>query len=110
MDLYRDAKGVRDLVSILTASEGGETIHLEGMVSGALPLYSAAVVASFVVHLFVAEDRDAAAYLLNDLYELIDEESVHFLPSSYKRSMLYGNEDANSVVQRTTAQCASPRT
>jgi transcription-repair coupling factor (superfamily II helicase) len=30
------------------------------------------------VHIFLADDRDSAAYLLNDLYELLDEERVHF--------------------------------
>ena len=55
------------------------------------------------VHVFVAEDRDAAAYLLNDLYALLDERRILFFPSSYKRSIVYGAEDAQGVVQRTAA-------
>lgn len=55
------------------------------------------------VHVFVADDRDAAAYLLNDLYGLLDEQRVLFFPSSYKRSVVYGAEDAQGVVQRTAA-------
>ena len=50
-----------------------------------------------------AEDRDAAAYLLNDLYALLDERRILFFPSSYKRSIVYGAEDAQGVVQRTAA-------
>ena len=53
------------------------------------------------VHVFVAEDRDAAAYLLNDFYALLDESRILFFPSSYKRSIVYGTEDAQGVVQRT---------
>ncbi|MDE6046083.1 MAG: transcription-repair coupling factor, partial [Alistipes sp.] len=49
----------------------------------------------------VAEDRDAAAYLLNDFYCLLDEQQVCFFPSSWKRSAAYGAEDAQGVVQRT---------
>ena len=58
------------------------------------------------VHVFVAEDRDAAAYLMNDFYNLLDEKQVYFFPSSYKRSVAYGAEDAQGVVQRTAAMNA----
>ena len=78
------------------------TVHLEELVGGALSFYAAAAVAkSGGVHLFVAEDRDAAAYLMNDFYNLLDEERVCFFPSSWKRSAVYGAEDAQGVVQRT---------
>ena len=78
------------------------TVHLEDLVGGALSLYSAALIkARGGVHVFVAEDRDAAAYMLNDFYALLDEQCVHFFPTSYKKSILYGKEDAQGLVQRT---------
>ena len=55
---------------------------------------------------FVAEDRDAAAYLLNDFYNLLDERQVYFFPSSWKRAAAYGAEDAQGVVQRTATMHA----
>ncbi len=80
----------------------GVTVHLENLVGGALSLYSAALVRKQGgVHIFVLEDRDAAAYMLNDFYALLDEQRVHFFPTSYKRSIIYGREDAQGVVQRT---------
>ncbi len=80
------------------------TVHLKELVGGAFSLYAAATIRrTGGVHLFVAEDRDAAAYLLNDLYALLDEQRVFFFPSSYKRSIAYGAEDAQGVVQRTAA-------
>ena len=83
------------------------TVHLEELVGGALSFYAAAAVAeSGGVHVFVAEDRDAAAYLLNDFYNLLDEKQVYFFPSSYKRSAAYGAEDAQGVVQRTATMHA----
>ncbi|WP_295942022.1 transcription-repair coupling factor [uncultured Alistipes sp.] len=83
------------------------TVHLEELVGGALSFYAAAAVAeSGGVHVFVAEDRDAAAYLLNDFYNLLDERQVYFFPSSWKRSAAYGAEDAQGVVQRTAAMHA----
>ena len=83
------------------------TVHLEELVGGALSFYAAAAVAkSGGVHLFVAEDRDAAAYLMNDFYNLLDEKRVCFFPSSWKRSAVYGAEDAQGVVQRTATMNA----
>ena len=83
------------------------TVRLEELVGGALPFYAAAAVArTGGVHVFVAEDRDAAAYLLNDFYNLLDEERVSFFPSAYKRSAAYGAEDAQGVVQRTATMNA----
>ena len=83
------------------------TVHLEELVGGALSFYAAAAAAKTGgVHVFVAEDRDAAAYLMNDFYNLLDEKQVYFFPSSYKRSVAYGAEDAQGVVQRTAAMNA----
>ena len=49
------------------------TVHLKELVGGALSFYAAAAAAKTGgVHVFVAEDRDAAAYLMNDFYNLLD--------------------------------------
>ena len=88
----------------------GRTVLLRDMVGGALSVYAAAlIVRTGGTHVFVAEDRDAAAYLLNDFYALLDERQVYFFPGSYKRSIVYGTEDAQGVVQRTAALSALRR-
>ena len=57
----------------------GRTVLLRDMVGGALSVYAAALIArTGGTHVFVAEDRDAAAYLLNDFYALLDEKQVYF--------------------------------
>ena len=82
----------------------GNTVYLNELVGGALSFYMAAAVAKTAgLHIVVAEDRDQAAYLMNDLYTLLDEKRVLFFPSAYKRSILYGQEEAQSVVMRTNA-------
>ena len=49
------------------------TVHLEELVGGALSFYAAAAVEKTGgIHVFVAEDRDAAAYLMNDFYNLLE--------------------------------------
>ncbi|MBR1995259.1 MAG: transcription-repair coupling factor, partial [Alistipes sp.] len=85
----------------------GVTLHLEELVGGALSCYaSSLIVRQGGIHLFVADDRDAAAYLMNDFYRLLDERKVYFFPSSYKRSVAYGGEDPQGVVQRTSTLAA----
>ncbi len=98
--LFEGAKSLAKLCRELKRE--GATVRLDELVGGALSPYSAAAIARVGgVHIFVAEDRDAAAYLLNDFYTLLDEEQVYFFPSSYKRSIAYRSEDAQGVVQRT---------
>ncbi len=88
-------------------SKERHTVHLDELVGGALSFYAAATIRQVGgVHIFVAEDRDSAAYLLNDFYNLLDESRVYFFPSAYKRSAAYGGEDPQGVVQRTAAMSA----
>lgn len=97
-----ESKATRTLCRLL--KERGAAICLQELVGGALSSYAAATIRKVGgIHLFVAEDRDAAAYLMNDLYQLLDEECICFFPSAWKRSIAYGQEEAQGVVQRTTA-------
>ena len=85
----------------------GNTVYLNELVGGALTFYLAAAVSkSAGLHILVAEDRDAAAYAMIDIFALVDEKRVLFFPSAYKRSVLYGKEDAEGVVMRTNTMNA----
>ncbi len=100
--VVRKSKRANELKKCLETE--GSTVHLEQMVGGAFSLYASDIVERIGgVHIFLADDRDSAAYLLNDLYELLDEERVTFFSSGYKRSAAYGAEDAQGVVRRTAA-------
>ena len=100
--LVRNSKLANELQKCLETL--GSTVHLEQMVGGAYSLYAAGTVERMGgIHIFLADDRDSAAYLVNDLYELLGEERVEFFSSGYKRSAAYGSEDAQGVVRRTSA-------
>lgn len=104
-ELLQAAEPFKELVKACGAA--CPTIHLEDLVGGALSCYAAAAVEMVGgLHIFVAEDRDAAAYLLNDFYNLLDERNIYFFPSSWKRAALYGTEDPQGIVQRTSAMSA----
>ena len=100
--LIRNSKQAEELKKCL--GNIGSTVHLEQMVGGVYSLYAAEIVEQMGgIHIFLADDRDTAAYLVNDLYELLDEERVGFFASGYKRSAAYGAEDAQGIVRRTAA-------
>lgn len=77
-------------------------ISLKGLVGSSVPmLLSSLVENSKKVHLCVFEDKDAAAYLHNDLRNMLHDESVLFFPSSYKRSVQYKQPDNGNIILRT---------
>lgn len=57
------------------------------------------------VTLAIAEDRDAASYLYNDLYNILEltnsQHSIMLLPTAYRRAINKEKEDSNGIVQRT---------
>lgn len=100
--IVRNSKRANELKKCL--EKLGSTVHLEQMVGGAYSLYAAGIIEEMGgIHIFLTDDRDSAAYLVNDLYELLDEERVEFFSSGYKRSAAYGAEDAQGIVRRTSA-------
>lgn len=53
------------------------------------------------LHLFIATDKEEAAYLVNSLEHLMDPDPVYFFPDSYKRPMQFEEVDNTNVLQRT---------
>ena len=65
--LVRNSKLATELHKCL--EKKGSTVHLEQLVGGAFSLYAADAVESIEgIHIFLMEDRDSAAYLVNDFY------------------------------------------
>ena len=51
--------------------------------------------------LFVLDDADEAGYFYHDLTQMLGQESVFFFPSSYRRTVKYGQRDAANEILRT---------
>jgi len=70
-----------------------------------LPGSAVAVAAALTLsngnYLFLLGDKEEAAYFYNDLSNLLSTKEVLFFPSSYKRSIQFGNTDPSSIIQRT---------
>lgn len=73
-------------------------------IKGCLGSYKSIVVASFIEetpHIVIMNDRESAAFLYHDLVQLTGNDSVFFIPSSYKRTPYQGLKDSQSVLMRT---------
>lgn len=51
--------------------------------------------------LFVADDQESAAYLYNDLVQILGMDEVLFFPSAYKKAFKYGQIDSANEILRT---------
>ncbi len=97
--IVRDQEGFREIVR---SWDKCETMKLDSLTGSAYSMVASEVMRKQGgIHVFVAPDKDAAAYLCNDLYALLEPERVMFLPTGYKRSIQYGQEDPSGIVQRT---------
>ena len=52
-------------------------------------------------HLFIAADKEEAAYLLNTLESLFDQKPIRFFPDSFKRPTYFEVLNSTNVLQRT---------
>jgi len=52
-------------------------------------------------HLFILNDKEEAAYFVNDLNNLSEREQLLFFPSSYKRSIQYRQTDKGNIILRS---------
>ncbi|MGM0375554.1 MAG: transcription-repair coupling factor [Bacteroidota bacterium] len=100
LHIFRDHSGLRQLQDWLKAPE--VTLLLKGL-SGSSAALAGASAAEEFKHLYVLYDKEDAAYFYHDLIQLLGEQHVFFLPSSYKRSPEFGQPDSNHNILRTEA-------
>ncbi|MEE9439530.1 MAG: transcription-repair coupling factor [Saprospiraceae bacterium] len=53
--------------------------------------------------IFIANDKEEAAYFQNSLDLILDNTKVHFFPDSFKRPMYYEEYNSTNVLERTEA-------
>ena len=99
--LYAIAPQTGALLKLLQDKQGGN-IFLQGQQASATPLLFASVAEKTVqTFLFVLQDADEAGYFYHDLTQVMGTENVLFFPSSYKRSVKYGQRDSANEILRT---------
>ncbi len=80
----------------------GEKFHLNGLIGSAKTIFIANLFSNLTENFVILlNDREEAAYFYDDLNNLGFSESTLFFPSSYKRSVQYGQPEQENIVQRT---------
>ena len=89
-------------LSALLKKKSERRITIGGLTSSSLALYFAAATHNLGKPLlFIMRDADEAGYLYQDLCNIRNSEGISFFPSSYKRSIKFGQRDAASEILRT---------
>jgi transcription-repair coupling factor (superfamily II helicase) len=97
---------VRQLRSIKDKEAGGKAarpavIQLKGLKGSSAATFLAPLKNAFPgIYLFILNDEEQAGYFYHDICQIAGEQSVSFFPSSYKRSIKYGQLDSANEVLR----------
>ena len=99
--LYGQSQQVRALAKSLE-DESVKTVFVQGLVASAAPvLFASAAPQLRLPVLFVLNDAEEAGYFYHDLTQMLGTERVLFFPSSFRRSVKYGQRDAANEILRT---------
>ncbi|MEM8908698.1 MAG: CarD family transcriptional regulator, partial [Bacteroidota bacterium] len=101
LDLYRMDQRINQIVEQLPSSPPTR-LQITGMV-GAQDSFvlAACYLTQPQSHLLVANDKEEAAYLQNNLSHLLGKKPIHFFPDSFKRPMFFEVLNSNNALQRT---------
>jgi transcription-repair coupling factor (superfamily II helicase) len=97
-ELFSTAPNVQELQRVIAKSEVSDPIQvqLKGLVGSSLSfVLAAAFKKTDVPFLLIFNDKEEAAYYLNDLEQIIGEKDVLFYPGSYRRP--YQIEETNNA-------------
>ena len=76
-------------------------VHLKGLVGSSTAFISNSIYHHFPVNqLFILNDKEEAAYFLNDLEHIVGEDKVLFFPPSYKRAYQIEETDNSNILLR----------
>ena len=98
--MFQQPSGIAE--ARLVACTPGEKFHLQGLIGSSRSVLVATLAESVRKPVVVClNDREEAAYFFDDLVTLQCSSPVFFFPSSYKRSVQYGQIEQENIVLRT---------
>jgi transcription-repair coupling factor (superfamily II helicase) len=98
---YSNHPNMDGLTGTFTSSDS-RRIRLEGLTASSKALIIGSIfLKTQITHLVLIPEKEDAAYFYNDLVSIVGEEAVFFFPSTYKRSVQYGQTEPANIVLRT---------
>jgi transcription-repair coupling factor (superfamily II helicase) len=92
------------VLEVIQATDGDTPVQLliQGW-TGALDCFilSGAFKAHRRTHIYIASDKEEAAYVLNSIQSILENENILFFPDSFKRPLQYDEPDKNNILIRT---------
>jgi len=86
----------------LWAATHEQNVKISGLCGSSLSVVAASLFTKAPnIQVFVMNDADEAAYLYNDLRQILSDEKVLFFPSSYKKAIRLSQLDASNEILRT---------
>ncbi len=86
----------------LWAATHEQNVKISGLCGSSLSVVAASLFTKAPhIQVFVMKDADEAAYLYNDLRQILSDEKVLFFPSSYKKAIRLSQLDASNEILRT---------
>jgi transcription-repair coupling factor (superfamily II helicase) len=103
LELYKNSKPVQEISTAISAKEK-MPLHIKGT-CGSLPAFIVAAITKKINshHYIICEDKESAAYFLNDLQQLLLGKDILFFPHSYSKIDNFESFDKNSVLYRAEA-------
>jgi len=102
-DLYKQSDRVRKITEHIS-SEQSTRLRVSGTIGSQLCfILAAAAQSTSQSHLYIARDKEEAAYFQNSLQNIQEEQSIHFFPDSFKRPTFFEEINGNHILQRTEA-------
>ncbi|MCB0379885.1 MAG: transcription-repair coupling factor [Flavobacteriales bacterium] len=98
--IFSNSSQLKKIVSTIE-NNASIQLYLKGLVGSSVSFVSNTVYQKFPLNqLFVLNDKEEAAYVLNDLESVVGEENVLFFPASYKRAYQVDDTDNANVLLR----------
>ncbi len=100
--LYRDDRRTQKLVEALRTPTSPTVVQINGT-AGAQEAFvlAGAYLADPRPNLWIANDKEEAAYLQNNLANILENKPVRFFPDSFKRPMYFEELNSTNVLERT---------
>lgn len=101
LETYRDDKRTAQIVQALSGTSPAR-LQLNGMVGAQVSFALAGTYLARPAHyLLIANGKEEAAYIQNNLEELFPKKNIYFFPDSFKRPMYFEELNNTNVLQRT---------
>jgi len=101
IEKYQNAEQIKQISGVLD-QETKQRVLIQGLM-GAQECFVLAGINEIlpITNLFVANDKEDAAYIQNTLDRFYENRSIQFFPDSFKRPMYFEELSATNVLQRT---------